>query len=124
MRAAQDTNMLYRCLINLLSKVWKAKVSVWNSQYKVNRIPSGNLLLKFIIREIHINTNATMPYIRTQLSSLDVDIGTIGSDISKFNTHVKLLLEGISEIGETSNYLLTNLFHDKIDRKSVVSWNS
>ena len=29
-RAAQDTNMLYHCMMNSLSKVGKAKVSVWN----------------------------------------------------------------------------------------------
>ena len=109
MRAAQDTNILYHCLINLPSKVWKAKVSVWNSQYKVNIQPSGNLLLKYIIREIHINANSTMKSIRTQISSLDVYIGTIGSDISKFNVHAKLLLERISAIGETRNYLLTKI---------------
>ena len=38
-RAAQDTNMLYRCLMDFLSKVGKAKVSVWNSQYTFNRLP-------------------------------------------------------------------------------------
>ena len=57
-RSAQDTNMLYHCLMNSLSEVGKSKVSMWNSQYKVNRIPLINLLLKVVIREIHIDTNA------------------------------------------------------------------
>ena len=48
-RAAQDTNMLYRCLMDFLSKVGKAKVSVWNSQYKFNGLPSVNIFLKVII---------------------------------------------------------------------------
>ena len=37
-------------------------------------------------------------------------IGTIGCGITKFNTHVKLLLAGLSICGEISNDLLTKLF--------------
>ena len=35
-RIAKVTNMLYCCLINLLSKVGKYNVSLCNSQHKVN----------------------------------------------------------------------------------------
>ena len=93
---AQDTNILYHCLINLLSKVGKAKVSIWNSQYKVNRLPSGNILLKAIIQEIHLDTNSTTTSTRTQIRSLDAYIVIIGCNINKFNVHVKLLLAGLS----------------------------
>ena len=82
--------------MNSVSKVWKAKVSVWKSQYKVNGIPSGNLLLKVIILESHFYTNATTTTIRTQLISLEAYIGTIGCAITSFNVHVKLLLAGLS----------------------------
>ena len=98
MITAQDTNMLYHCLINSLSKVGKAKVFVWNSQYKFNRLPSGNILLKVIIRESHFDTNVTTTSIRTQMSSLDAYIGSIWCDITKFSAHVKLLLAGLYAI--------------------------
>ena len=94
----------------MLSKVGKDKVSVWNSQYKVNIIPLGNLLLKVIIREIHLDTNRTTTSIRTKLSALDAYISIIGCNITKFNTHVKLVLAGLSARGETSIDLLTNVF--------------
>ena len=110
LRAAQDTSLLYHCLMNPLSKIGKDKVSVWNSQYKVNILPSGNLLLEFIIWEIHLDTNATTTSIRTQLSSLDAYIENIGCNITKFNAHVELLLSGLSERGETSNDMLNNIF--------------
>ena len=58
---------------------------------------------------MHLDTNATTAFIRTQLSSLDAYIGTIGCDITKFNVHVKNLLAGLSARGEIINYLLTNL---------------
>ena len=42
--------------------------------------------------------------------SLDTYIGTIECEISKFNAQVKLLSAGLSARGQTSNYLLINLF--------------
>ena len=58
-RAAQDTNMLYHCLIGSLSRIGRTKVMVWEDQYKIKGRPSGNILLKIIIREIHPDSNAT-----------------------------------------------------------------
>ena len=49
-RAAQDTNMMYHCLMDSLSKVGKYKVSLWKSQYKFNGLPSVHLLFKVIVR--------------------------------------------------------------------------
>ena len=109
-RAAQDTDMLYHCLMSSLSKVGRTKVMIWEKQYKINDRASGNLLLKVIIRESHLDGNATTTVIRTKLSSLDTFINTIGCDITKFNAHVQLLLEGLSARGETTNNLLINLF--------------
>ena len=109
-RAAQDTDMLYHCLMSSLSKVGRTKVMIWEKQYKINDRASGNLLLKVIIRESHLDGNATTTVIRTKLSSLDTFINTIGCDITKFNAHIQLLLEGLSARGETTNNLLINLF--------------
>ena len=58
-RAAQDTNMLYHCLIGLLSKSGRAKVMVWEEQYKIKGKPFRNLLLNIIIRQSHLDSNAT-----------------------------------------------------------------
>ena len=41
-RAAQDTNMLYHCLIGSLSKVVRMKVMAWEDQYKIKGRTSGN----------------------------------------------------------------------------------
>ena len=87
-RAAQDINMLYHCLIGSLSKVGKTKVMVWEDQCKIKGRPSENLLLKIIIREIHMDSNTTTTSIRNQLSSLDHFITTIRCDITKFNVHI------------------------------------
>ena len=83
---------------------------VWKEQYKIKAKPSGNLLLKIIIRERHLDSNTTTTSIRNQLSSIDQFITTIGCDITKFNAHVQMLLEGLSSRGETTHDLLSNLF--------------
>ena len=72
---------------------------VWEKQYKINGKGSGNLLLKIIIRETHLNRNATTMVIRRQLSFFNTYINTIGCDITKFNVYDHNLLEGLASRG-------------------------
>ncbi len=72
---------------------------IWKDDYTIDEYKSGNLLLKVIIRESHIDTNATTSNIRTKLSSLDTYIHTIGQDITKFNGYVKLLIDSLQARG-------------------------
>ena len=109
-RAAQDMAHLYLCLMNSLTQAGKDKVRLWSEQFILNGHESGILLLKIIIRESHLDTNATLNSIRTQLSNLDEYITTIGWDIIKFNEHVKRLLEQLKAHGGETHDLLTNLF--------------
>ena len=109
-RAAQDTVMLYRCIMNSLSDEGKAKVLIWKDEYQVNGYELGIALAKVVIRESHLDTNATVSTIRTQLSNLDKFILTIGSDITKFNQHVKLLVSSLRARKEETKDLLIYLF--------------
>ena len=109
-RPAQDTWMLYQCLMNSISKEGKDKVTIWKNQYTTRGFLSGNLLLKIIVRESYLDTNATTANIRKKLSSLDTYILTIGSDITKFNIHVSMLMDSLAARGESTQDLLTNLF--------------
>ena len=56
-------------------------MNVWKKQFMIGKYASGNLLLKVLVRESHLDTNATTSCIRTQLSSLDKDMMTISNDI-------------------------------------------
>ena len=109
-RPAQDTAQLYQCLMASLSKEVKKKILIWEIQYTIHGLGSGNLLLKIILRESHLDTNATSASICTKLTDLDRYLPTIGHDIIKFNTYVKLLIDGLRSRGETSHDLLVNLF--------------
>jgi hypothetical protein len=121
-RPAQDTHMLYNCIMNSLTKEGKNKILIWKEQYKLvarsdpndaaseGVLPSGAALLKVVIRESHLDTNATTNSIRVQLSSLDTYMPSVSSDITKFNSHVKLLITGLQARGEDTTDLLINLF--------------
>jgi hypothetical protein len=45
--------------MNSISKEGKNKILIWKKQYTVRNFSSGTLLLKIIIRESHLDTNAT-----------------------------------------------------------------
>lgn len=109
-RAAQDSVMLYECVWSTLTKIGKSKIWIWKDDFHVDSNPSGILLLKVIIRESHIDTNATVRHLREKISSLDVFIGTIGHDIEKFNAHVIHIVNGLRARGHTSSDVLANLF--------------
>ena len=118
-RAAQDTAHLHLCLMNSLTQAGKDKVRLWSDQFILNGRESRILQLKIIIRESHLDTNATTNSIRTQPSNLDKYITTIGRDIIKFNEHVKHLLEQLKACGGETHDLLTNLFKAYISIKDA-----
>ena len=97
-----------------LSSEAKKKVLIWSDQYQIEvdgaRYNSGVALLKIIIRENHLDTNATTNQIRTKLSALDTYVLTINSDIGKLNQYVKLLVQSLAARNQTTSDLLINLF--------------
>ena len=109
-RNAQDSNLLYECIMNSISAECKAKLTIWKQEYRCRHLPSGNLLLKVLIRECHLDTNATVGGIRNRLSTLDVYLPTVGYNITKFNMYVKNLVDQLRARGEFTNDLLINLF--------------
>ena len=70
---AQETYMLFKCLMASLSNGAKKRISMWSEQFRIgdNNLCSGVALLKIIIRESHLDTNATTNQICTKLSNLD-----------------------------------------------------
>jgi hypothetical protein len=109
-RVAQDSIMLYECIWNTLSKNRRSKVWIWKDEFHLNSIPVGILLLKIVIREAHIDINATVRHLREKISSLDVFIASISHDIEKFNAHVINIVDRLRARGHTSQDVLANLF--------------
>jgi hypothetical protein len=85
-------------------------------------IPCGALLLKIIIRKAHVDTRATVSFIRTALSSLDTKMMALDSDISKFNAYVKTQVIALEARGETTTDLLVNVFKGYETSLSLHLW--
>ena len=109
-REAQDSMMLYECLMNSLCKEAKDTITTSKEQYFIGDKPSGSSLLKLIIQESHVDTNATAENIRQKLSSLDVYMPSIDHNIRTFNSYVKNLVKALAARGQSTTDLLTNLF--------------
>jgi len=84
-------------------------VTLHEDEYIIDEVVSGTCLLKIVIRESHIDTNATTRIICEQLTKLDKFMVLIYSDIIKFNDHVKELLQQLHARGGTTHDLLSNL---------------
>ena len=110
-RDAQDYTILYYCIMNFLSATGRSKITVCGSEYTINGLPVGVLLLKVIIRESYVNTQSTAAYISQQLAILDEYMQSIDSDINKFNVHVKEPIRKLQRSRQSSNDILTNLFN-------------
>ena len=109
-RKVQYTAMLHNCIMNSLSKEGKVKLNVNDDLYKFRRRQAGECLLKVLLRESCLDSNATSSMIRIKLANLDENIVQVKHDISKFNNYVEVLVESIRTRGETTNDLITNLF--------------
>ena len=71
---------------------------------------SRPLILKTLLREIHIDTNSTTTAIITKLTNLDTYITSYGHYITKFNAHTKARIQSLIARGEIIRFLLANLF--------------
>jgi len=111
-RETQDTHMLYECIMNSLTDEGRAKLNIGDDMYTVgtNGRITGVCLLKILIRESHLDSNATSTMIRFKLSNLDDYLSEIDNDINKFHKYVKVLIDNLHARGETTHDLIANLF--------------
>jgi len=111
-KVAQDSFMAFQCIFASLETVFLKTITMESSQYHVGQshTPSGALLLKVIIMRAHVDTRATVSFIREALSKLDDKMSAFDSNITKFNTYVKAQVISLEARGESTNDLLVNVF--------------
>jgi hypothetical protein len=109
-RAANDTDMLYKCQMASLSENALSTLLLKKDEHYVGDQPSGNLLLRVIVRESSLDNNANTSIIRTKLSKLDQYMPMCQGNIKTFNKYVQLQLHSLNARGETTNNLLVHLF--------------
>ena len=89
-RNAQDDVMLFECIMKSLTASTIRKLSLCTNDYKVHDQPCGILLLKLVISEARIDSNATAAMARLALSSLDKHMRTLPDhNILTFNNFVR-----------------------------------
>jgi hypothetical protein len=109
-RAANDSDMLYKCQMESLSEGAISKLMLESSQFHVNGEPSGNLLLKTIIMKSSLDSNASTSIIRNKLAKLDQYMPVIKSNIREFHEYVQMLMYSLTVRHEVTNDLLVHLF--------------
>ncbi|KAI2490790.1 hypothetical protein MHU86_23788 [Fragilaria crotonensis] len=111
-REAQDSFMMYHCLMNSLTDAAQKQVRTRGNVHPFifGGKGSGPVLLKVIIMVSHVDTRTTITSVRTKLSSLDHAMRDIDSDIELFNDYVLGLVSKLSARGEQTQDLLVNLF--------------
>jgi hypothetical protein len=117
-KVAQDSFMLFQCIFASLDTDFLKLVTTEAPLYHIidtrdprePPIPCGALLFKIIIRKAHVDTRATVSFIRTALSSMDTKMMALDSDISKFIAYVKNQVIALEAREETITDLLVNVF--------------
>ena len=111
-REAQDSFMMYHCLMNSLTDAAQKQVRTRGNvhPFMFGGKGSGPVLLKVIIMVSHVDTRATITSVRTKLSSLDHAMREHDSDIELFNDYVIGLVSKLSARGQQTQDLLVNLF--------------
>ena len=84
-REAQDSFMLYLCIMSSLTKTAQRQVRLRGKQhpFQLAETGSGPLLLKVVIMVSHVDTRATINSVRTKMSNLDKSMRHLESDIEK-----------------------------------------
>ena len=111
-RMAQDSFMMYNCIMNSLSDAAQKQVRnrAMVTPFSIGGRGSGALLLKVVIMVSHVDTRATVTAVRTKLSSLDKAMRDHDSKVEDFNNHVLTLVAQLHARGEQMHDLLVNLF--------------
>ena len=109
-RAAQMNMQMVKCILASLSLPGFRKVQTWHEQWHNNGMPVALQLIKIIIREAYIDTQATTRILREHLSSLPEKLLELKGDITQLNAYVKVTQDQLAARGETTTDLLANLF--------------
>jgi hypothetical protein len=123
-RAAQDSQMLARCIMKSLSAKGQNKIHVWKNHYRHNGRNCGVTLLKVVIRESAVDTEATSLSIQRDLRRLSTYIVSANSDISQVNMYVRTQLEALRARGEDTTNIEKGVFVDLLDAYACASDNA
>ena len=109
-RASQDDAMLFSCILNGLSSEGTIKVYNRSNDFMVGNNESGTLLLKVVLEESGLQTNATVMKAKSDLANLSETMVKLGHNVSKFNDHVLAIMATLTRNGSSAPDLIHQLF--------------
>ena len=109
-RASQDDAMLFSCILNSLSSEGKIRVYNRSKDFMVDNSESGTLLLKVVLEESGLQTNATVMKAKSDLANLSETMVKLGHNVSKFNDHVLAIMTTLTRNGSNAPDLVHQLF--------------
>jgi hypothetical protein len=105
----QDDFMMSTAIQASLTTGMLNRINVHRELYTIDGHISSILLLKVIIREAHLDSNASTRFAHANLSNLADQMKKQGDDIVKFNEYVRQQLDILASRGESTLDLLPNL---------------
>lgn len=105
-RNAQNSEMLYHCIMNSLSVTFKTEVLLHYQSFRVNNNPDGPCLLKQILNITFIDNKGTVTFIQQSLIAMPSKLAELNGDITKLNSWVLGQVQKLAALGETATDLL------------------
>ena len=109
-REAQNSEMLYHFLMNLVSMEFTTKLVLYQEDYTMNGAPIGACLFKKIVQLMYVDTMATASHIRETLMDMHLKLPTFQHDIGKFNDWIQIEVGKLASRGQEASDLLTYLW--------------
>jgi len=109
-RAAQNNANMYRCLYNTTTPELLSRLQLEAHLHHIGETPIAAMYYNQMMGFANVDTEATISLTRQQLSTLDVKMIELNSNIRVFNSYVQELLSKLHQHGTTSEDTLTKLF--------------
>ena len=122
-RAAQENMQQVQAILASLTLPGYRKVQAWRTQWHAGDTPMSMPLIKVIIREAYIDTQATSRILREKLSSLPGKLSDLQGDVSALNAYVMVTLDQLAARGEYTQDLIANLFKGYLSSEDRVFVN-
>ena len=109
-REAQNSEMLYHFLMNLVTTEFTTKLALYQEDYMINGVPIRECLFKKIIQLTYVDTMATASHICETLMDMHLKLPTFLHDIGKFNDWIRIEVGKLASRGQEASDLLTYLW--------------
>ena len=102
--------MMLECIQSSLTEACFNKISNEEAQCTEGEVQSAALLYKLLMVKAIIDTRATTYQFCSKLSTMELYMGTVGSNIELLSLHVRNARMGLKVRGQSTDDLILNLF--------------